>query len=405
MNKSTYLAPQAMKGDGYYNAHCGVQRYAVNETLPLIVNAVNHSPLPIAGHPFAIVDYGSGEGANSVVVAKAAIDAVRRRNPLQDVVVVHNDQLSNNFNGLLQTVLRSESSYIKDSHFGPAGHTFVYASPGSFYETVAPAGTVQLGVSTCALHWMSRVPKAIIRDHIFQAGATEDEKKQLAEVARVDWINFLRSRAAELAPGARLVVNMIGRRFDSQQIECRHHALNRHSVGNHRYVRSVDKEGEESITVQTLVELINEILKEFVAEGALLEHQYRDLIIPIYCRTLNEVLEPIESLDSPLAEQFKVEHACIKDVPLPIEEEYMRGGINAHQRFAHDIAGFVRAWSELTLLNAFTGGDRDQDEKYRPVVDQLFERFEERIAANPDKYAHVENHLIYLVLVRKQEYN
>ncbi len=404
MNKSTYLAPQAMKGDGYYNAHCEVQRSAVNETLPLVANAVNHSPLPIAGHPFAIVDYGSGEGANSVVVAKAAIDAVRRRNPLQDVIVVHNDQLTNNFNGLLQTVLRSETSYMREDHYGPAGHTFVYASPGSFYETVAPAGTVQLGVSTCALHWMSRVPKGIIRDHIYQGGATEDEKKQLAEVARVDWINFLRSRAAELAPGARLVVNMLGRRFESQEIECRHSTLNRHSVGNHRYVRSVDKSGKDSITVQTLLDLMNDILKELVAEGALTEYQFRDLIIPIYCRTLNEVLEPIESLDSPLADQFKVEHACIKDVPLPIEEEYMRGGKNAHQRFAHDITCFVRAWSELTLLNAFTGGDRDQNEEYRSVVDELFKRFEARIAADPDKYAHVENHLIYLVLVRKPSF-
>lgn len=395
-----YLAPQAMKGDGYYNAHCEVQREVVNDTIPLIANAVNHSPLPIAGRPFAIVDYGSGEGANSVVVAKAAIEALRTRSPLQDVVVVHNDQPSNNFNGLLQTVLRSEASYLRDDH-RPVGHTFVYASPGSFYDAVAPAGSVQLGVSTCALHWLSQVPKGIVRDHINQGGATEAEKKQLAEFARVDWQNFLKQRATELAPGARLVVNMVGRRYESEIVECRHNALNRHSVGNYKWARSVDKKGNESYSVQQLLDLLNEIVLQLVSEGKLNERQHRDLIIPLYFRNLTEALAPIESLDSPLADQFKVEHACVKDVPLPIGKEYMRAGNNAHQRFAHDMTGFVRAWSELTLLNAFTGGDRDQETVYRSVIEELYTRYENHIAEHPEKFLHVANTLIFLVLVRK----
>src|SRR5215467_3822378 len=92
------MAATRMKGDGFYDAHSEMQLSVIAHTSELITEAV--ARIPLASEVFSIIDYGSAEGKNSVVSVKLALDAVRKRNPLQLVSIVHNDLPANDFNRL-----------------------------------------------------------------------------------------------------------------------------------------------------------------------------------------------------------------------------------------------------------------------------------------------------------------
>jgi hypothetical protein len=62
---------------------------------------------------------------------------------------VHNDQIGNDWNGLFANV-GGPNGYLHD-----IGKVRVEASIGSFFEPVASSGSVDLGISFSASHWLS----------------------------------------------------------------------------------------------------------------------------------------------------------------------------------------------------------------------------------------------------------
>ena len=74
----------------------------------------------------------------------------------------------------------------------------------SFYEQLLPDASVGLGWSSIAVHWLSAVPGPL--DGFWFSTATADQYAVWARAGAADWDAFLTARAAEMLPGARLVV-------------------------------------------------------------------------------------------------------------------------------------------------------------------------------------------------------
>src|SRR5690606_6150734 len=72
------------------------------------------------------------------------------------------------------------------------------------------AGAVHLGLSFSAAHWLRRQPEVLVPEGIYFPEATGAARAALAAEADDDWTAFLAARAADLAPGGRLLVQMVG---------------------------------------------------------------------------------------------------------------------------------------------------------------------------------------------------
>jgi hypothetical protein len=144
-----------------------------------------------------VVDYGASEGRNSLLPMTAAVAAIRRRHGAgQQVWVFHTDLPDNDFSSLFRTV-------ADDAGYRRRG-VYSAAIGRSFYEQLLPDSSVGLGWSAIAVHWLSAVPGPL---HGFWfTTADAGQYATWAAAAAADWNAFLRARAAEMLPGARLVV-------------------------------------------------------------------------------------------------------------------------------------------------------------------------------------------------------
>jgi hypothetical protein len=101
--------------------------------------------------------------------------------------------------------------------------------------------------------------------------------------------------------------------------------------------------------------------------------------MPVYFRTVAELLAPLEREDSPVRGAFTVERAEALEVPTPFVIEYRRD--NDVAAYAAAYTGFLRALSEPVVKAAL-----GQPEREAAVVDSLYERIRSRLAAEPERY-------------------
>jgi cyclopropane-fatty-acyl-phospholipid synthase len=195
-----------MKGGGYYDDHSEYQRSVAATGASLIEQCVAALPMPPPDRPVVIVDYGASTGANSLASVSAAVELVRARNAQQPVAAVHNDLPTNDWNQLFANLASRPDSY---AHLdGPAVLPLVSAI--SFFEPAVPPASAHLGVSFSAAHWLRRQPTVTVREGFYFCEAKGAARSELAAQADADWTAFLTARAADLAPGGRLLVQMVG---------------------------------------------------------------------------------------------------------------------------------------------------------------------------------------------------
>ncbi|MFC5138319.1 hypothetical protein ACFPK1_08775 [Actinomycetospora rhizophila] len=187
----------AMEGGGRYNANASAQAASSVFGLDLLREAAAAAPLGPAG-VVTVVDYGSSEGRNSLAPMSAAVETVRRvRGEHQPVWVCHTDLPGNDFGSLFHTVADDPDTYRRPG-------VYTAAVGRSFYEQLLPEGWVGVGWSSIAVHWLSAVPGRL--DGFWFSSASAEQYTAWARAGAADWSAFLAARAAEMLPGARLVI-------------------------------------------------------------------------------------------------------------------------------------------------------------------------------------------------------
>jgi cyclopropane-fatty-acyl-phospholipid synthase len=101
--------------------------------------------------------------------------------------------------------------------------------------------------------------------------------------------------------------------------------------------------------------------------------------MPVYCRTVAELVAPLEREDSPVRGAFTVDRARALEVPTPFVVEFRRGGdVSA---YAAAYTGFLRAISEPVVRAAL-----NQPASEAATLESLYERIRSRIQAEPERY-------------------
>src|SRR5581483_11598752 len=116
---------------------------------------------------------------NSAASVRTAVDAIRARRAEQRVAVIHNDLPTNDWNELFANVTAAPNGYVH-----AAGRPVLpLASAGSFFEPAAPSGSVHLGLSFSAAHWLRWQPDLALPAGFYFSEATGDARAALAAQA------------------------------------------------------------------------------------------------------------------------------------------------------------------------------------------------------------------------------
>jgi hypothetical protein len=190
-----------MEGGGAYGRHSRIPAAGGGLAIPLLEEAARRIALDAGDRPIVIADYGSSDGKNSLSPIRAAIAVLRQRIGRQrPIMVCHSDLPGNDYSTLFELMASDPGSYTHDDPMA-----FPYAIGRSFYQSLFPPAHVDLGWSSYAAVWLSRIPR-LIPDEIFIPRCTGRIREEFDRQAAQDWEAFLALRAAELRPGGRLVV-------------------------------------------------------------------------------------------------------------------------------------------------------------------------------------------------------
>src|SRR5262245_11620126 len=202
-----------MKAGGYYDAHSEYQRRVIEGGNELIEETVAGLGLESPDGAVTVVDYGAGTGATSAGAMETALSAIRGRDPTRALEAIHNDVPGNDFTGLFENVA-GEGGYLRSVD----GPVYSLAAAGSFFGQVVPDGTVRLGIGINASHRLREQAKVEIPDGMYFSEAAGEAREGIADQAAGDWLAFLTARAAELAPGGRMLVQGIGSSDDGKRV-------------------------------------------------------------------------------------------------------------------------------------------------------------------------------------------
>ncbi len=358
-------ATAGMGGHGLYDRHSDAQDKAMQRQEARLRKAVRH--LDIAGSELRIVDYGCGPGRNSVKAFHTVLGALRERGVALPVVAVHNDQFGNDWNGLVAEI-RGPNGYLRD-----LDRIRVEASIGSFFEPVASAGSVDLGMSFAASHWLSSSVRIASPGSLFFCDLPEPARDEVAAMANRDWTHFLRQRATELKSGGWLVVDGLSS------------------------VPDADDPSGLCAAGRGLYRAFGQVAAALAAEGSIDPALLDTFVFPVYFRLSEEVRAPLER-ETDLKDAFEIVELANERLPSPYEEDLRKTGDVA--AYAAGYAGFARAFAESTLRTGLFEGSTATAGSAEDLSNEFFRRLQDLFAAEPGR--HPFEHQVMTLVLRKR---
>jgi hypothetical protein len=280
----------------------------------------------------------------------AIVTALRRRTR-QPIRTIYSDLASSNFNQLFANLEEARSAGCI-----PAG-VYPDAVGGSFYGPLLPHGTVHFATCFNSIQWLDQLPAVRLHDSVGyrrphstrqDLDVSVEAMGAFTQQAERDLHRFLECRAQELVPGGKLPLASPG---DTDQVR----------VGD------------------GLIDILNDACLDLVAAGRLEREQHERLTMPVYCRTVAELLEPLKREGSRVHSAFAVDRATALEVPTPFSVVLRRDGDVA--AYARSYTGFLRAISEPVVRAA-----PNNLEGEAVIIESLFDRIRDRLLAEPERY-------------------
>jgi hypothetical protein len=288
-----------------------------------------------------IADYGSSQGKNSCVPVQVAINALRSRlGAARPILVHHIDLPANDFNALFEVLASDTDRYAADDP-----NVFPCAIGRSFYANVLPPGQVDLGWSSYAAMWLSRVP-GLIPGHFCVTGSCGAVRAEFERQAARDWKTFLALRSLELRFGGRLVVVVPG----------------------------ANEEGFAGF--EKIMDQANSALAAMTEEYTITADERNAMVLGALPRTKQDLLAPF--VDGHFR-GLVVEQCEIAELEDPAWEDFQRSGDPI--ALARGQAAFFRTTFAPTLARSLS--TPRQDERVTGFSERLEEQLRQRLQREP----------------------
>ncbi len=317
---------------------------------------------------FAVMDYGCGPGHSALDAVAPVIEAYRRIEPHGAITIRHSDQAGNDWNALL-TLVCGPDGYQRN-----ASGIRTEMVAGSFYTQLAAPGSVALGTCFAASHWLSRTLSPDSPGTVWFADLQGESRTEFAALARADWTQFLRCRAAELRPGGMAIVSTLGCVPDDTEIN-----------------------GTRS-SARRLYRAIFDVANTMVADGWIEASALARFVFPLWFPTAREACEPIG--DEPdLNEAFEIVEASVTPAAVHPDDVY-EDALDDPPTYARLYAGYIRGFSESTLRLHLFGPSATSAEQLDTRIEEFFRRLTALYQAEPGRHAS-ETMIMTLVLRRR----
>lgn len=320
---SIVVRPEPMES-ATYSQSSRLQAAGLLPAVALFEQAARQVPLPRPPQPVVIADYGAATGYNSLKPMAAALEVLRGRTRHDHAIMVaHTDVPENDFTALFRTMADDPDSYL---HHDPA--SFTSAIGRSFYNQILPTGTVNLGWTSWAIQWLSRVPAGApeFSDHVQVAFSNNAEaRKAFEHQSALDWNDFVAYRGRELCPGGRLVA----------------------------LTMALDEDNE--FGYRPLNEALVAGLHELATDGLLRLEEVRRMVIPVVARSEKDFRAPFAP--SGWFEGLTIEHLEMFNAEDRFWARYQSD--SDATAFGAQWAAFARAALFPTLTAGLDGGTAD----------------------------------------------
>ncbi|XP_007011159.2 PREDICTED: probable S-adenosylmethionine-dependent methyltransferase At5g37990 isoform X1 [Theobroma cacao] len=324
-------------GDGPYSyAQNSMYQRGIMETAKRMINEEIAMKLDIqklslaASEPIRIADLGCSCGPNTILAIQNNLEALKRKfqtHPTPEFQVFFNDQVSNDFNSLFASLPELGRQY------------YAACVPGSFHVRLFPTASLHFVYSSCALNWLSKVPKEVVdktdpawnQGRIHYTGAPKEVFEAYSDQFAKDIGSFLQARVKELAPGGlmALVIPAVP-----------------------------DMISHPHITTGSEFELVGSCLMDMAKMGIVSEAKIDTFNLPIYYTYPKELRQIIEGNGC-----FSIERMDILNIP----KQHIAMP-DLRQRTL-----YIRAALEALIEKHFG----------KKIIDPLFEMYSRKLSASP----------------------
>ncbi|MEJ6708281.1 MAG: hypothetical protein QNK92_05670 [Amylibacter sp.] len=358
----------AMKGAGYYSKATVGAKHVMDNAAQMVLDAVDRMKLEKTDGVFRVTDMGAADGGTSLDMWRRVLAQVRAQAPDRPIEMIYTDLPRNDFSQVFQIVhgLTGEATYLDE-----VSGVHVMASGTSFHEAIVPAGTLDLGFSATASHYITAVPSNI-EDHVHMVGASGETRQAYEDKGAADWDNMLAQRGVEMKSGARLCLFNFG--IDSEGCY----------LGNTGGVNMFDT---FALHWRSLVD-----------DGIITEAEFANTNFPQVYRTQSQFVSPLEDTKSATFRSgLRLEHVEARVVRCPFEHAFSEQGGDPAE-FARDYIPTLRSWSEPTFANGLSR-DRSAVDRAR-IIDAFYRQYEDMVASDPAGHGMDYVH-IYMVCVKE----
>lgn len=278
-----------------YHKHTATHIRNIQEIGLKIVELLDSFPKEATLH---LADYGCADGQNSMGWIRLA--AAKAKERCQRLEITFSDQSAENEQVLRKALATDQEFWECNTHL-----SFNYKA-GSFFQQILPDNSIDIAFSSTAIHWLSPVSSS------FNTSLVEEsaQKVEIQNHASKDLFLFYQARKNELKPHGYLVLSNIGEHQGGEYIAKNH--------------------------IQALHSLAAEM-------------QIENMSIPIYLRTLSELVLPLNRLG---LKQLYAEEVVI---PCSYYAEYMAES-QSHQDASHEfgkqMANSCKAWGYSSVERA-----------------------------------------------------
>jgi hypothetical protein len=344
--------PIRMRGAGYYSEHTTGAKLAIDAAIPLVLAALQRMDLAASATPFGIADYGAADGGTSIALHHTLLAALRARTE-RAITLTYTDLPHNDFSALFR-LLHGLLPGRAALGLADVPGLFTFASGTSFHRQIFPDGTISLGFSATAMHWLSRLP-AMLAEHVHAVGAEGGDLAAFRAQAAADWETILLARAHELSVGGRLV-------FANFCTDANGHYLGWTGGQNMHATFAKHWRGLRDA-------------------GAITGEEMRRATFPQFYRTVAEFRAPFDDPGSPVSRAgLRLEECFTRVTKCPYAERFAAGQPGAE--FARTYVPTLRSWSETVFSSALDQG-RPEAER-QDIVDRFYAAYEADVAAAPE---------------------
>jgi hypothetical protein len=295
------------KGLYGYNRVSQSQLQVALKFVPDIVSSLN-SVESLSPELIRIVDYGCSEGRNSMITFAEVFKLFRESHSIP-ISILHTDLPENNWQAVNNAINQGEETYLQYQNI-------FYSTLGrSFFNQVVPEGSVHLGFTSYALHYLSekqpREPGEF--GWVFENGRKQGFK---------DLTNLLKIRINELAIGG-VFVMIINARENLNQDP---------SLGRYSF----------------------ESIKRLLDRNIITENEFKHYVWHSYPYHIQEIHQLLEKF----SDQIEIIKAEYGKIPFPYYSDFLLD--QDKEKFKTSMNDMLRVMMKNPL---FTALDRDEEKK------------------------------------------